>query len=158
MATVEMLRKISLFSDFSDDEIGKLAPLFRERSYPEGEVIIPEQADNREMVILISGAVAVEVALTLHNQSERLSLSMEEEAGRIIEWSSAIDTTRSGGTASARAISLTRVLAADGEAILKVCDENPRLGYRLMRRILLLIASRLKDTRMQLVSSLAQYT
>ena len=158
MATVEMLRKISLFSDFSDDEIGKLAPLFSERSYPEGEIIVPEHADNREMVILLSGAVAVEVALTLHHRSERLSLSMEEEPGRIIEWSSAIDTTRSGETASARTLRPTRMLVADGEAILKICEENPRLGYRLMRRILLLIASRLKDTRMQLVSSLAQYT
>ncbi|MFH0801416.1 MAG: cyclic nucleotide-binding domain-containing protein [bacterium] len=153
-----MLKKISLFSDFSDEEIGKLAPLFSERNYLEGEIIIPEHADNREMVILLSGAVAVEVALTLHQRSERLSLSMEEEPGRIIEWSVAIDTTRSGETASARALRPTRVLAADGEAILKICGENLCLGYRLMRRILLLIASRLKDTRMQLVSSLAQYT
>lgn len=156
MAEVKELKKISIFADFTDGELSKLAPLFSERKYKAGEVMIPEQAENREVMILMDGQVAVEVATRLSQASERLVLTMETSPGRIIEWSSAIDTVKSGGTAAARAVKDTTVLVADGQAVFQACRDNPAMGIKFIHQILLVIASRLRDTRMQLVSTATQ--
>lgn len=156
MSKIEELKKISIFAGFSDGEIGKLAPLFGERKFQAGEVMIPEQAENREVMILVDGQVAVEVATSLGQSSEKLVLTMELTPGRIIEWSCAIDTVKSGGTASARAVKETTVLVADGQAVFKACREDPGMGVKFIHQILLVVASRLKDTRLQLVSMAAQ--
>jgi CRP-like cAMP-binding protein len=156
MSKIEELKKISIFAGFGDGELGKLAPLFGERKFRAGELMIPEQAENREVMILVEGQVAVEVATALGGNSEKLVLTMELTPGRIIEWSSAIDTVKSGGTASARAVKDTTVLTAEGTAVLKACRDNPEMGVKFIHQILLVIASRLKDTRLQLVSMAAQ--
>ncbi len=156
MIDKNILKSISLFSDFSDKEIGKIAALFSERSFKENEVLIPEQSENRELMILLEGSVAVEVGLSLSASAEKLMLTSEDNPGRIIEWSSAIDTTKSGGTASARALKPTKVLVADGQALVSLFKSEKELGYKMMHKILLVIASRLKDTRLQLISMAAQ--
>jgi CRP-like cAMP-binding protein len=156
MVDKKLLKEITLFGDCSQPEIEKLAPLFSERSYTANQVMIPEQSDNHELMILLEGSVAVEVGLSLSASSEKLMLTSEDSPGRIIEWSSAIDTTKSGGTASARALKPTRVLVADGQALADLLKSEKELGYKLMQKILLVIASRLKDTRLQLISMAAQ--
>lgn len=156
MTDKNILKNISLFSDFSDKEIEKMAALFSEKSFQENEVLIPEQSENRELMILLEGSVAVEVGLSLSAAAEKLMLTSEDSPGRIIEWSSAIDTTRSGGTASARALKPTRVLVSDGQALVTLFKSEKELGYKMMNKILLVIASRLKDTRLQLISMAAQ--
>ena len=156
MVDKKLLKDNSLFSDCSQAEIDKLAPLFSERSYAANQVMIPEQSENRELMILLEGSVAVEVGLSLSASAEKLMLTSEDSPGRIIEWSSAIDTTKSGGTASARALKDTKVLVADGQALVSLLKSEKELGYKLMHKILLVIASRLKDTRLQLISMAAQ--
>lgn len=156
MSKNEELKKISIFADFSPSELSQLGHLFSEKKFRAGELMIPEQAENREVMILVEGQVAVEVATSLGQSSEKLVLTMELTPGRIIEWSSAIDTVKSGGTASARAVKDTTVLTAEGTAVLKACRDNPEMGVKFIHQILLVIASRLKDTRLQLVSMAAQ--
>ena len=146
----------SLFADFNDGQLGKLAAIFSERSFKAGETVIPEHAENKEMMILVEGRVAVEVAMSLSANAEKTVVTMEDNPGRIIEWSSAIDTTKAGATAGARAVADTRVIVADGADVLKLLEQDKELGWRFMHKILLVIASRLKDTRLQLVSMAAQ--
>jgi signal-transduction protein with cAMP-binding, CBS, and nucleotidyltransferase domain len=156
MIDKKILKENSLFADFSDKEIEKLAALFTEKAFKENEIMIPEHAENREMMILIQGSVGVEVAMSLSASAEKMMLTSEDSPGRIIEWSSAIDTTKSGGTASARALKPVKVVVADGTEVMKLMQAEPALGLKLMHKVLLVVASRLKDTRMQLVSMAAQ--
>jgi len=156
MASKDILKKLNFFSDFSDAELEKLAPLFSERSYRAGETMIPEHAENKEMMVLIEGKAAVEVATRLSESAERLVLTMESSPGRIIEWSNAFDLVQSGGTASARAVSDVKVLVAEGQTVCQLCTKEPQMGIKLLQLILQVLTSRLKDTRMQLVSMAAQ--
>jgi CRP-like cAMP-binding protein len=156
MIDKNILKGNSLFAGFSEKEIEKLAALFTEKSFKENEVMIPEHAENREMMILIQGSVGVEVGMSLSASAEKLMLTSEDSPGRIIEWSSAIDSTRSGGTASARALKPARVITADGAELMKLMQAEPALGFKLMHQVMLVVASRLKDTRMQLISMAAQ--
>jgi CRP-like cAMP-binding protein len=156
MADKNLLKKLNFFSDFSDTELEKLAPLFTERNYQAGETMIPEHAENKEMMVLIEGKAAVEVATRLSESAEKLVLTMESSPGRIIEWSNAFDLVQSGGTASARAVTDVKVLVAEGQKVYDLCNKEPQMGLKLLQLILQVLTSRLKDTRMQLVSMAAQ--
>lgn len=156
MADKNILKKLNFFSEFSDNELEKLAPLFSERSYRADQAMIPEHAENTEMMILVEGKVAVEVATRLSESADRLVLTIENSPGRIIEWSDAFDLVQSGGTASARAVSDVKVLVAEGQKVCQLCTKEPQLGIKLLQLILQVLTSRLKDTRMQLVSMAAQ--
>lgn len=156
MGDKNTLKKLNFFSDFSEAELDKLAPLFGERSYAAGQTMIPERAANTEMMILLDGKVAVEVSTRLSENADRLVLTMETSPGRIIEWSDAFDLVQSGGTASARAVSDVKVLVAEGRKVYDLCSREATMGIKMFQLILQVLTSRLKDTRMQLVSMTTQ--
>ncbi|HBE73107.1 MAG TPA: hypothetical protein DDW31_03310 [candidate division Zixibacteria bacterium] len=157
MVSKEIFRKLALFSNFSDGELEKLGALFTVREFGSGQLINSEGAENREVIILLEGSVAVEMSSSLRDSSEPLVLSTESTPGRIIEWSNAIDSTRSGGTALSRAVDPSKVLAADGAAVKALCDGDIGLGYKFIQQIALVIASRLRDTRTQFLSACSQF-
>jgi CRP-like cAMP-binding protein len=157
MAAKEAFRRLALFANFSDDELEKLAGLFRERDYGSGEIIVPEGGERQEVVVLLEGSVSVEMTSALKDSSEPLVVSTESTPGRIIEWSSAIDAVRGGESALVRAVDPSRVLAADGTAVKELCDREPGLGYKFVQQIVLVIASRLRDTRGQFLSVCSQF-
>lgn len=51
----------------------------------------------------------------------------------------------------ARAISLTRALAMDAHCLRQKCDQDPVLGYEVMKRLLPILMSRLHATQMQVL-------
>lgn len=157
MAAKEDFRRLALFANFSDDELEKLAGLFQERSYGSGQIIVPEGGERQEVAILLEGSVSVEMTSALKESSEPLVVSTESTPGRIIEWSSAIDAVRGGESALVRAVDPSRVLAADGASVKELCDREPALGYKFVQQIVLVIASRLRDTRGQFISVCAQF-
>ena len=50
-----------------------------------------------------------------------------------------------------RAVERVRAVQVDGACLRAKCDEDPRLGYELMRRFAALATSRLQATRLQLM-------
>ena len=54
-------------------------------------------------------------------------------------------------TASAKALTKTKAVAIDAEAIRNWCDKDPKFGYAFMKRLAGAIAQRLNATRLQLL-------
>lgn len=52
---------------------------------------------------------------------------------------------------SARAIEVVRATSFDGACLRKKCDEDPAMGYELMKRLAQVISQRLEATRLQLL-------
>ena len=52
---------------------------------------------------------------------------------------------------SARAVETTRAIALDARCLRGKCEENPALGYELMKRFSAIGARRLQRTRMQIL-------
>jgi CRP-like cAMP-binding protein len=50
-----------------------------------------------------------------------------------------------------RAVDLTRAISLDGQCLRNKSEQDPRLGYELMKRIAPLIVQRLQATRLQLL-------
>ncbi|MCG2580288.1 MAG: cyclic nucleotide-binding domain-containing protein [Marinobacter sp.] len=51
----------------------------------------------------------------------------------------------------ARAITLTRAIAMDARCLRKKCDDDPVLGYDVLKRVLPILTSRLHATQMQIL-------
>ncbi len=157
MVPPEIFRRLALFADFSDQELEKLSRLFQEREYGSGEIIAPEGGVREEVVILLEGSVSVEMTSSLQGRAEPLVIATESTPGRIIEWSSEIDAVKGGGSALLRAIDPARVLVASGREVKDLCDGEPTLGYKFIQQIVLVISSRLGDTRNQFLSVCSQF-
>ncbi len=52
---------------------------------------------------------------------------------------------------NAKALELVRAIALDGECLRTKCDEDPSLGYELMKRFSYIIMQRLQATRLQIL-------
>lgn len=157
MVSKDVFRRLALFANFSDNELEKLAELFQERSYGSGEIIVSEGGQRDEVVILLEGSVSVEMTSTLKDSGEPLVISTESTPGRIIEWSSAIDSLKAGSSALVRTVDPSRVLVAEGSQVQALCDREPALGYKFIQQIVLVTSSRLRDIRGQFLSVCSQF-
>ncbi|MHB8868967.1 MAG: cyclic nucleotide-binding domain-containing protein, partial [Thermoleophilia bacterium] len=78
----------------------------------------------------------------------RLTVSTVEPA-EMFAWSGLVAPYQF--TSTARAIEECEVAIFRSEDLLRMFDENPRLGYQVMSQVSFLIAQRLRDTHLQLL-------
>ena len=69
--------------------------------------------------------------------------------GDVLGWSWL--TANASFSFSARTLQPTNALVFEGTALLRECEQHPRLGYLLMRRFALVMSDRLRHTRLQLL-------
>jgi CRP-like cAMP-binding protein len=70
-------------------------------------------------------------------------------AGELIGWSWLIPPYK--WCVDGRAIAFVHTIALDGKCLRGKCDENPRLGYELLKRVAGVFAERLLAARLQLL-------
>ena len=59
MALAPILRKVPLFAELSDPEVGRIAEVTRERSYPKNSVILFEDDPGDALYVVVTGLVKV---------------------------------------------------------------------------------------------------
>jgi CRP-like cAMP-binding protein len=60
-APIDVLRTVSLFEGLDDDELGRLADRFQERTVPEGGVVVEEGSTGTSFFVIAEGAATVSV-------------------------------------------------------------------------------------------------
>jgi CRP-like cAMP-binding protein len=70
-------------------------------------------------------------------------------AGEVLGWSWLVPPYR--WCFNARAVEVTRAITLNAECLRTKCDEEPRLGYELLKRFASAMTKRLQATRMQLL-------
>lgn len=60
-APLDALRRVSLFADLDDDELGQVALLFKQRRFGAGETVVKEGADGAAFFLIESGDATVSV-------------------------------------------------------------------------------------------------
>ena len=110
-----------------------------------GVYIFKEGDPSNHFYAIRQGTVALEIfvpgkgALTIQTLTE----------GDILGWSWLVPPHRK--QFSARTDTVTRVLQFDAKCLRTKCDEDPRLGYELLKRITQIVGQRLQATRLQLL-------
>ncbi|MGI9534116.1 MAG: cyclic nucleotide-binding domain-containing protein [Thermodesulfobacteriota bacterium] len=102
-----------------------------------------EKADN--FYIIRHGRVALEISHPVHGPIIIETIS----EGEVLGWSWLYSPYKC--FLDARAIQLVRAVAIDGKCLREKCEDDPKLGYELMKRFSNIIAERLQGTRLRLL-------
>lgn len=133
------------FKTLDDAEAAALAARALGHSYPAGAEIFEENEDAHAVCLLTHGRVGLMMDV---GNGRRLTVSTVEP-GEMFAWSGLVAPFHF--TATARAIVDCEVAIFRSDDLLAMFEENPRLGYQVMRQISFLIAQRLRDTHLQLL-------
>ena len=109
-------------------------------------MIFREGDDIHDFFLVVSGRVALEIVS--EGVAHRVhTLSAGDELG----WSAVL--MGQGKYFQARALEQAGALAFDGGELLALCETDPTFGYKLMHRLLGVVAERLQATRLQLLDT-----
>ncbi len=130
MVIYDAARQCILLHNLADEALERVLALGREEIYKEGDILVRQGEHAGKVFVLLEGMARVQVATTYGNNQVLVYLGTGQLIGEI----ALVD----GGPHSATVEVVqtpTRVLTFERDALLALCDENPRFGYQLMRNI-----------------------
>jgi len=133
------------FEGLSDDYISLIAGCAKNVVFEPDEVVfrLGDKAD--EFYLIRNGHMTVEV----YGQGGDPVTIQTVDDGDVLGWSWLFPPYK--WQFDARALTVTRALALDGECLRGKCEGDHDLGYELMKRFSALITERLTATRIQLL-------
>jgi len=146
MVGLEALRKSDLFEGLSDDELAAIAKMARDEIYDVGAVIFRENEVAKNLYIVREGRVAILIDIGRGKQTVIDTICRNGSFG----WSAMVPPYILTGTA--KTMERTRVIVLTGQDLRELCRMNCGTCYTIMEKLATMISSRLKDTRLQLVS------
>ena len=148
MDDVSFCKKISIFSDLTDQEIRKIMGIMKEVRFPQESSIIQEGEVGVSMYVIRDGSVEVSKTLAMKIGNEGF-----EEKEKILQRLSAHDHDVFGEvvllednirTASVTAITDCTLWRIEKNDFQKLTDEDPRLGFKVIKNIARLVCTRLR--------------
>jgi CRP/FNR family transcriptional regulator, cyclic AMP receptor protein len=134
-----------LFQGLPDADLQMIAGCASNVKLDPGDFLFRDGGAADTFYLLRYGKVSVELfipgrgAITLRTAGE----------GDVVGWSWLFPPYR--WSHDARALELTRAIAFDATCLRRKCDDDPRLGYDLMKRFAYVVHERLESARLQLV-------
>jgi CRP-like cAMP-binding protein len=122
-----------------------LAGCARNQAFARDELIMHEGEPANAFYLVREGAVALETpvpgrgAVTLQTLHD----------GDVLGWSWLVPPHRTAF--DARALRTTHTIALDGACLRERCEQDPALGYDLLKLLATVFAERLQDTRLRLL-------
>jgi CRP/FNR family transcriptional regulator, cyclic AMP receptor protein len=143
--THSTLKDLAFTEGLDSGQLDQIAAIARPVEWASGETVFREGDCDSVLYVVEAGRVAIEVTVPARGRVIILTVG----PGEVFGWSSLFHQRPK--SAAARATEPTRAVALDAAQLRELCDADPRLGYVLTRRILEVVAERLKATRMQLL-------
>ena len=148
MVSPELLRRFPFFAGLTDEEIKSIAMISDEQKYDANSFIFREGNKAEKLFILIEGTVDIMINTDEEGlQHETVSTLTH---GDVFCWSAVVEPHKL--TASAFAATPVTVIAMDGAGLRALFELDCHLGFRIMQKSATIISSRLKDTRIQMLS------
>lgn len=133
-----------VFAGLEADRAAQLAGCAQTTGWEAGEMLFREGDDADAFYVVRRGRVALELFVP-----NRGSLTVETiEPGEVVGWSWLFPPFR--WHFDGRAVEAVRAIAVDGACLRAKCDDDPALGYDLLRRFSQVMLERLQATRLRL--------
>jgi CRP/FNR family transcriptional regulator, cyclic AMP receptor protein len=146
METLEpLLAEHAFFKGMSPEYVQTLVGCASNARFTAGETIVREGDHADKFFLVRSGRVAIE--LFVNGRGPVTVQTLDE--GDVVGWSWLVAPYV--WRFDARALELTRVIALDGACLRGKCDDDPKLGYELLKRFAYVMTERLQATRLQLL-------
>lgn len=141
----ELLAEHDFFKDLDPKHIEIIAGCASNVVFQEGEQIFKEGDEANNFYVLRHGKVALEVFVPRKGPVNILTV----DDGDVLGWSWMFPPYR--WHFDARAIELTRAAAFDAKCLRGKYEEDPQLGYALMRKFAQVMLDRMNISRLQLL-------
>ena len=140
---LDVVKRIPLLQDLSDEQLELLAPLFEVFTCPANHPIFEQNEQATYLYLLINGTVV------LHYKpydGSRMILT-HLHAGDAVGWSAVVGgQIYTSGTFSETEVEAVRIRGSD---LQKLCREHPRFGNIILDRLAEAVSGRWKDSRKQ---------
>ncbi len=144
--TIEnLLEEHSFFEGLELDYIKLIAGCSSNIRIKPGDYIFKEGEEANNFYIVLQGKIAMEILHPIHGPIIIETIG----EGDVLGWSWLYSPYK--WVLDARAIQLVRAVSIDGKCIREKCEDDPKLGYELMKRFSNIIAERLQGTRLRLL-------
>lgn len=145
--TAEMLKGMDIFSPLKVDELKDIAELCQIEEYEQGRVIFKEGDHAEKIYMVLEGRVSIEIEIGPGKTSSVYVLTKGEFYGYPSLISAKTFTT------SARCLDKVIVVTLKADDLVnKIFKNDCRRGYLIMHKVADLIAQKLHETRMQILS------
>ncbi|TAK11545.1 MAG: cyclic nucleotide-binding domain-containing protein [Anaerolineae bacterium] len=144
MSIKEILKGIEMFDGLTDSDLESVAAVCRPRQFQEGDVVAEQHSPGVEMFIIEDGFVEVVVD---NSDDAARKVIVNLGSGQTVGEMSLVD--QGPRSATVRAISSPTVVQVVSQADFeRLCDENSRIGYVVMRNIAADLSFRLRQRLM----------
>ena len=152
----QIIKQYSLFDGLTEIEIEKFISLMKFETIKEKDIIMKEGDNGDTIVLLLSGEVSITQALTLKNK-KALSDNREKVLIKLdatnfpffgeISLFNEVDKR----TATITATSNCDIAILDDDDIIKLCEKDNNLGYKIMKNLAEKLSSNLEKTNNQVL-------
>lgn len=140
----ETLETAGIIKDLKDDEATAVLRLAREEHFARGVAILREDSKSRDLFIIRDGRVSVRVKMPSEFGKEEVIYQMRDS--QIFGELSLVDGSPRSATVFADDDVV--VYRFDYGKLTKLLEDQPRIGFVLMRNIAAIIADRVRNTNM----------
>ncbi len=146
MQTIEqLLVQAPTFEGMSDEHLALIAGCAQNRAFRQGEYLMREGDPANSFYVIRHGRVAMEIFIP-----QRGPVTIETiDDGDLLGWSWLVPPFRCH--LDARALGNVHTISFDATCLRGKSDEDPVLGYELMRRFIPVIVERLQATRVRML-------
>jgi CRP-like cAMP-binding protein len=140
-----LLAEVPLFEGLAADELELLAGCASNVRFRPGELLFREGEAADTFYVLRHGTAALETFVAPYGGVTIQTV----EAGEVVGWSWLFEPYR--WHLDARALTTVRATAFDAACLRQKCEDDPTLGYDLMKRFAQVMIERLQWTRLRLL-------
>jgi len=152
-----LFKNYLIFDGLSEIEIEKFIKLMTFKKVKKNEAIIKEGDDGDTIILLLNGEVSMTQALTLKNSKaisdnrEKTSIKIDSKKSHHFFGEISLFNEVDKRTATITATTDCEIAILDDNEIIKLCNENHTLGYKIMKNLAEKLASSLERTNNQVL-------
>ncbi len=140
----QSLAASQLFERLTDEELDKIIGFCSEEVYEAGTTLFEEDEVGNSLYIVEEGRVVLEMTIRLGIGSGRQGTIAVITEGQSFGWWGGESYTY---TMSARCVEETKVIALDGVKLWRLLENDHRVGYKVIKRLVGVVSSRFLHTR-----------
>jgi CRP-like cAMP-binding protein len=143
MEQLEFLRNVGLFRDLNDEQLRKVEPLIRLDERKPEEIIYREGDDAKDVCVVLDGYVDLRYEMPSRKTSRGQTVSTILP-GRVFGWSALVPPYKIT-LSSYPGDQGCKFYRISGKALIRLFEEDPRVGYLCMSNLARLLASRFRN-------------
>ncbi len=152
MDVKEFLKGLPAFEHLEDEDLNRVVKLARVRKVKSGEMVDVQGEPAAKFYIMVSGRLGVVLGLDF-GVARKSYMVTSVGPGQMFAWSGMVGNPFY--TAGGKTLADSTLLEFEVPELEKEFEEDPRLGFIVMRAVAKTIASRLRHMQLQLVQQYA---